>query len=67
MVFDKPQTIQAIADAPPWATFDLSEVRVIEASREVAIVTCRAAAQRRGESPYGALFTTVYAGALPNG
>ena len=61
VVLDKPATISAIADAPPWETFEMSEVRIIEASVEAAMVTYRATAQRGGQSPYRALFTSVYA------
>ena len=60
-VFDKQATVRAIADARPWATFEMSEVRVIEASPQTGIVTYRATAQREGEAPYHALFTSVYA------
>jgi uncharacterized protein (TIGR02246 family) len=60
VVFDKQATIQAIADAAPWATFEMSEVQVLEASPEAAIVTYRAMAQRHGQAPYRALMSTAY-------
>jgi hypothetical protein len=60
-VMDKPTTVRAIAGAPPWATFEMYDVRVIEAGPDVALVTYRATGQRHGEAPYRAMFTTVYA------
>ena len=60
-VFDKQATVEAIAAAPPWAMFEMSDVRVISASVDAATVTYRATAQRHGQAPYRALFTSVYA------
>jgi uncharacterized protein (TIGR02246 family) len=61
MVMDKAESLRAIAGASPWLTFELRDLRVIEATPDTAVVTYRATAQRSGEKTYQALMTTVYA------
>ena len=61
MVLDKEGTLEAIASAAPWSEFDLSDVRVVEASPDAAAVIYRAVARRAGEAPYRALMTSAYA------
>lgn len=60
-VMDRTQALEAIGNAPPWATFELSNVCVIEATPDSAIVTYQAKAQRAGEPEYRALMSTAYA------
>jgi uncharacterized protein (TIGR02246 family) len=60
-VLDRQQSLRAIAGAPPWASFDLEDVRVIETGPDGALVTYRAIAQREGEAPYRAWMSSVYA------
>jgi uncharacterized protein (TIGR02246 family) len=61
MVLDKAEALRAIEGAPPWATFELRDVRVVEATSDAAVVTYRATAQRAGEKAYEALMSSVYA------
>lgn len=61
LVLDKSATIRAIAGERPWASHELADVRVIEATPDSGMVTYRATSQRKGEDPYRALMTTVYA------
>jgi uncharacterized protein (TIGR02246 family) len=61
MVLDREQTLRAIAAAPPWSTYELADVRVVEATPDSAIVIYRAGAQRAGEERYEANMTSVYA------
>jgi uncharacterized protein (TIGR02246 family) len=61
MVLDKAETVRAIADAPPWQSFELADLRVIEATPESGIVTYDATARRADEDEYRALMSTVYA------
>ena len=61
MVMDKPESLRAIAGAAPWSTFNLHDMRVIEATPDAAVVTYGASAQRSGEGAYQALMTSVYA------
>lgn len=60
MVLDKGQALAAIADADPWSSHQLSDVRVIEASPEVAIVVYRATASQAGAAEYRALMSSTY-------
>jgi uncharacterized protein (TIGR02246 family) len=60
LVMDKAESLRAIAGAPPWSTFELGDLRVIEATPDTAVVTYRATARRSGEKTYQALMTTVY-------
>jgi len=61
LVLDKRQTIRAMAAERPWTSFDLSDIRVITATSDSAVVTYRAKAIRAGSGPYDAFMTTVYA------
>jgi uncharacterized protein (TIGR02246 family) len=61
MILDKAETIRAIADAPPWQSFELAEVRVIEVTPDSGIVTYDARARRADEDEYRALMSSVYA------
>jgi uncharacterized protein (TIGR02246 family) len=61
LVLDKAATIRAIAAAPPWSSFELTDVREIASNPDSAIITYRATAQRPGEDPYEANMTSVYA------
>jgi Domain of unknown function (DUF4440) len=60
-VMDRATSLRAIASATPWETFELSDMRVIEASPDAGIVTYRAVARRPGENPYRALMSSAYA------
>jgi uncharacterized protein (TIGR02246 family) len=60
LVLDKAATLRAIAEAPPWSTFELDDVREITPSPDSALVTYRASA-RRGSGGYEANMTSVYA------
>ena len=61
LVLDKPATIDAIAGAPPWSTFELEDLRVIDATPDCAVVVYRATAQRAAEPPYRAMMASAYA------
>jgi uncharacterized protein (TIGR02246 family) len=60
MVLDKQRTLRAMAAEPPWSTYELADVRVIEATPDSAIVTYRASAQRAGEERYEARMSSTY-------
>lgn len=61
LVLDKAQTIRAIAAERPWTSFELTEVRPIEATPDTGTVTYRATARRGDAAPYRALMSSVYA------
>ena len=60
MVLDKAQTLRAIAGAPPWSRYDLSDIRVVESAPDAAFVTYQALAADADGDEYRALMTTVY-------
>ena len=59
-VLDRDASLRAIADAPPWSTFDLTDMHVIDFGRDSALVTYRATSRRGGEAEYRALMSSVY-------
>ena len=60
MVLDRHQSLRAIADAPPWSHFELSDVRVVDVSADVVLIVYGADA-RRGEFRYRAEMSSLYA------
>jgi uncharacterized protein (TIGR02246 family) len=61
IVLDKAASLRAIARAASWASWELRDVRVIEALPDAGIVTYDATATRAGEHPYRAPMASVYA------
>ena len=60
-VLDREASLRAIGDAPPWSTFELADLQVIEIGPDSALVIYRATSQREGEAEYRALMSSVYA------
>ena len=46
--------------APPWATFELIDPRVIELTDDSGVVVYRAKAQRAGEESYSAMMSSTF-------
>ena len=61
MVLDKAAAIEAIESAPPWASWSLADVRVLEVAPDAAMIAYRAESRRGEEAPYSALMTSTYA------
>jgi uncharacterized protein (TIGR02246 family) len=61
IVMNKPRTLEAIAGAAPWQTFELADVRVIQPTPDTGMVVYSATAQRAGEAQYRAEMTSLYA------
>jgi uncharacterized protein (TIGR02246 family) len=61
LVLDKAAILEAIAGPPPWSSFELGELRVVEATPDSALVVYRATAERSGEAAYQANMSSVYA------
>ncbi len=59
-VIDKARTLEAIASAPPWATFRIEEPRVVALTTTSAALLYRVTAQRAGGPLYAAFITSVY-------
>ena len=60
LVLDKAGTLRAIDGAPPWASFTLGDVQVIDAG-DAAVIAYHATSRRNGEAEYGARMSSVYA------
>lgn len=59
-VLERDACIEAISSAPPWASYELEDVRVVVLNEESAAVVYMAIAQREGEPEYRALMSTTY-------
>ena len=59
-ILERDACIEAIASAPPWKWFELTDVRVVVLTEESAIVAYTARAQREGQPEYAALMSTTY-------
>lgn len=59
-VLDRETCIEAIAAAPPWQRFELSEMQVFVLNEESAVVVYSAIAQREGQPEYRAVMSTTY-------
>lgn len=45
---------------PPWASFEISEMQVVDLSETAQAVTYKVLAQREGADPYRALISSTY-------
>jgi hypothetical protein len=59
-VMDKAATVAAMESAPPWTTYEINGVTLVELGPQVAALTYSAAATRRGDEPYEAVVSSVY-------
>lgn len=59
-VLGRGAAIEAMEQAPPWATFELVDPRVVELTDGSGVVVYRANAQRAGEEPYSAVISSTF-------
>lgn len=59
-ILERDVCVEAIAAAPAWATYELSDMRVVVLSDESAMVVYTAQAQREGQPEYRAVMSTTY-------
>jgi hypothetical protein len=59
-VLDRDAVVDSLDQAPAWDSFDLSDLRRVPASVDVAALAYRAVATRQGEKPFEALMSSVY-------
>lgn len=59
-ILDRDACVEAIAQAEPWASFELTDVRVIVLGQESVVVAYQAKAQREGQPEYNAVMSTTY-------
>lgn len=59
-ILDRDTSVATIAAAPPWSTYELSDMSVVVLSEESAIVLYNVRAQREGQPEYRAIMSTTY-------
>ena len=59
-VATRDQALQGMAEAPPWATWSIDDVRVLPLGDDAAVVVYAAAAQRAGQPEYRALLSSTW-------
>jgi len=60
MVLDRDDAIEGLRQAPPWASYELTDARVVPLDDDAAVVVYRATAQRDGDEPYRAAMSSTY-------
>jgi uncharacterized protein (TIGR02246 family) len=60
LVLGREETLRAVKQAAPWSAFELSDLRVVEAAPDSAVVIYRALARRDDTAPYRALMSSAY-------
>lgn len=60
-VMDREAIAGSLDDAPPWATYQISDPRLVDISDNAAALVYRAEASREGDdAPFVALMSSVY-------
>jgi hypothetical protein len=59
-VMTREQTLAALEVAQPWALYSIEDAQAMGLSKDSALLTYTARAQRRGEAPYVARMTTIF-------
>lgn len=59
-VLTREATIEAMESAPPWESFEMTDVRVVELGPDSGIVVYSVRAQRPGEEPYSAVISSTF-------
>ena len=59
-VMDRQAAIDAMAQAPPWASFELTDPRVVALTDDSAVLVYAAKAQREGQDPYAATISSTF-------
>lgn len=59
-VLTRPQTIEAMNAAPPWASYEMIEPSVVRLTEESAIVVYRVVAQRPELEPFSAVVSSTF-------
>lgn len=61
MIMDRETIRDSLNDSPPWASYDLSEHRLVRIGKDAAAVVYKAEASRVGEpEPFVALMSSIY-------
>src|SRR3954453_13441584 len=60
-VMAREEAIAAMAAAPPWKAFSISEAQVVALTPDAGVVVYRVVAHRSDEDPYEALVSSTFA------
>lgn len=61
MIMDRDTVASSLNDSPPWASYELSQVRIVEVASDAAALVYRASASRDGQAePFVALMCSTY-------
>ena len=58
--FNKTDSLEGLSSAPPWASYDLRNLRTLQLSSDVASVIYEIEAQRTGQPVYKAALSSTY-------
>jgi hypothetical protein len=59
-VLTREATIEAMESAPPWESFEMRDVQVVELGPDSGIVVYTVRAQRPGQEPYSAVVSSTF-------
>ncbi len=60
-VMDRDAVVASLSDAPPWRTYDIEDVRLVDAGVETAALVYRGTGYRDGEEPaFVGMMSSVY-------
>lgn len=59
-VMDREEALAAMASTRPWATYEISEARVVSLGQDSGVVVYRVRAQRDGDEPFSAVMSSTF-------
>ncbi|GAA1173526.1 hypothetical protein CGLAUT_04565 [Corynebacterium glaucum] len=59
-VLTRDAVVESLNGASAWASYELSDARVVPMGEDAAALVYRAEARREGEAPFEAIMTSVY-------
>jgi hypothetical protein len=59
-VLTREQAIDAMAQAPPWAAYELRDERVVRLTPDAGVVVYAVEARREGEEPFRAVVSSTF-------
>ena len=59
-VMTRDQAIAAMESAPPWASFEMKDPRVVELTEDSGVVVYAVEARREGQEPYSAVVSSTF-------
>lgn len=59
-VIDRAQALEAIAAAPPWTSYDITDPRVVRLGEDAAVVVYRVIARREGRPALTAVVSSTF-------